>query len=436
MGVTLTGVLNLKPEDERRLHPVVLKCLKEHGAMVEKEVALYGLTPEDLNTLILDDELTELARYKHKIRRSLGTCIDLDAGSDDAPVDAAVGFSFILLQLDLFSIVEHVKSLLKKVCARKAAHEFNVYLNQQIAQLTSQLEKRPRDLSSYFKDKVRHKRFNGRSLESLLRADEKYDFDDNLVRVANKKLQQLIPQDLCRFINFPSVYYRLYFPMPTAGYSFEGVPCIDFSFEVFVAAYAEIWLKPVKKSFGGYEFTLPLVKEKDGLAPLKEPKFLGYYYLILSPDDLDGYVFWQIIPLVLLKGLLSGETRPSGATVMSASDDEVTYEVEGFEKAVEIPAEFADYLKAIGSIERMVRVGIISAKIADIVRAEFVKIEGQQGALSREVTPPAKHTRKARAFELFGCGKRPSDPEVKALELKPSTVYRYYQSWKKIGKHA
>lgn len=42
-------------------------------------------------------------------------------------------------------------------------------------------------------------------------------------------------------------------------------------------------------------------------------------------------------------------------------------------------------------------------------------------------------SKKSKAFQLFGEGKRPSDPEVKAIGLKPKTTYNYYQEWKKSG---
>ena len=40
-------------------------------------------------------------------------------------------------------------------------------------------------------------------------------------------------------------------------------------------------------------------------------------------------------------------------------------------------------------------------------------------------------TAKELVFALFDQGRRPSDPEVKALGLKPKTTYNYYQQWKK-----
>ena len=40
-------------------------------------------------------------------------------------------------------------------------------------------------------------------------------------------------------------------------------------------------------------------------------------------------------------------------------------------------------------------------------------------------------SKKEEALELFSQGKRPSSPEVKALELSAKTRYNYYQEWKK-----
>jgi len=37
------------------------------------------------------------------------------------------------------------------------------------------------------------------------------------------------------------------------------------------------------------------------------------------------------------------------------------------------------------------------------------------------------------AFELFDQGRRPSDPEVKALGLKSKATYNYFQEWKKLS---
>ena len=40
-------------------------------------------------------------------------------------------------------------------------------------------------------------------------------------------------------------------------------------------------------------------------------------------------------------------------------------------------------------------------------------------------------SKKEKAFELFSQGKRPSDPEVKALGLSAKTRYNYFQEYKR-----
>ena len=42
-------------------------------------------------------------------------------------------------------------------------------------------------------------------------------------------------------------------------------------------------------------------------------------------------------------------------------------------------------------------------------------------------------TAKELVFALFDQGRRPSDPEVKALGIKSKTTYDYYQRWKKLN---
>ncbi len=318
-----------------------------------------------------------------------------------------------------------------KLQAIGAANEYNHRLNQEIANLTSRLDHKLKDLSNYFRAKIQDKRFTGHNFEHALSAEDKGNFDGTLVSVANRKLLQLIPDDLRQFIGLPSRYYRLYFPLPIASYSFEEMPRIDFSFETFVAAYAEIWLKPGKKIFGDYEFLLPKIEEKDYSVTLQKPKFLGYYYLILSPEDIGGYVFWESIPLILLKGLLNGEIKPEGTTISAASDEEVTYRIPKVKDEITIPNSFAGYVKTIGTIDRMVSMNILTEKVASIVIAELNEPNVEQEAPPREDKVKREDTKKAKAVQLFSEGKRPSDPEVKSLGIKPNTAYRYHQEWKK-----
>ncbi len=314
----------------------------------------------------------------------------------------------------------------EKITANLAAQEYNERLNKEIARLKSVLCPSKTDLTVLFEKKIRDKRYTGHNFDYVLSAEEKDSFDGTLVSIANKRLEQLIPNNLRQFI-VPSQYYRIYFPLPSTNYSFEGIACLDFCFDIFATAYAEIWLKPVQKTFGGYIFNLPWREEKGCSVILQEPELLGYYNTVLAPEDLGGYVFWEGIPLVLLKGLLNGETKPAGTTISATSDSTITYKIPKFKGEVTILDSFADYLRSIGSIDEMVSMGIMTDKVADIVKSESGELEVEQKAsLSEE---KGRDSKKARAFQLFSQGKGPSSPEVKTLGLHKSTRFKYYNQY-------
>ena len=69
----------------------------------------------------------------------------------------------------------------------------------------------------------------------------------------------------------------------------------------------------------------------------------------------------------------------------------------------------------------MRELGIIKERTAEILE------------LPRPISIDHKESKskKAKAFALFSQGKRPGDPEVKSLGIKPESAYRYYQDWKK-----
>lgn len=520
----MTAILNLKPEDAKRLHPVALKWFDDQSSMIERQMAIDGLTNDDVEIFLSDDEKGELAGYKNETGRWLDGCITSDAASPHPPANASIGYSFMLLQVNSFHLTQNIESLLRKVYERKVATkpeamkrgdeaerrarafgalnpptgiarkflncpgeyerfemsisgaidaylvagEFYVYqeqasaylrflevienrqreetrkqlaqsaadvynhrLNEEIRELTTRLHRRKTDLSSYLRATAQDRRYYGHSLEYVLSEEQKKDLDLILVSVINKQLEQLCSEDLRQFIVFPVKCYRHYYPLPSASYSFSGVPRLDFKIEIFAAACAEVLLKPGRKSFGHYEFPLPQIAEKARSVPLERPRLLGYHYLILRPEDLDGYTFWQSMPLILLKGLVNGEIRPEGATILAASHESVTYQVQGYEDQVKIPDKFALYLRSIGGIDGMVSVGIIAEWVADVVKAELADLKENLRTLPPRVTAADKNTLKAKAFHLYSQARRPSDPEVKGLDIKPETAYRYYQEWKK-----
>jgi len=322
----------------------------------------------------------------------------------------------------------------EKITANLAAQEYNERLNKEIANLKSLLYPGKKDINVLFKNKIKDKRYTGHNFDYVISADEKMNFDSILVSVANKKLEQLVPDHLRQFIDVPSQYRRIYFPLPSAEYSLEGVPCLDFCFDIFSVAYAGIWLKPGELTFGNYVYNLPWRNEKGHPVPLKEPEFLGYYYLVLTPEDLGGYVFWQSIPLLLLKGLLSGETKPSGTQISAASDGVTVYRVPKFKEEVTIPDSFAGYLRNMGSIGEMAKLGVLAEKVLGITKSEMDKLKIEQEASVLEEKAKGKDTKKEKAFQLFSEGKGPSDPEVKALGLHKSTRFKYFNQYQALRK--
>jgi len=321
----------------------------------------------------------------------------------------------------------------RRLEAIEAADKYNRRLNEEIASLASRLDDRPEDLVKYFRTEIRDRRYTDHRFDYVLSGDDEMNLDCVLVGAANRRLEQLLSDELRSFIATPSQYYRSYFPLPVVNYRCENAPCIDINFDVFAAAYAAVQLKTATRVINGYEFTLPVMQEADNNIPPKPPKLLAYYHVVLTPKELRGRVFWRSIPLPLLKGLLGGETSPDGCTITEASGSVTTYRVRGFEQEIQIPDRFAEYLNQIGTIDEMVATGIMSKKVGVLIQ----EMLGQVEVRAESPRPLEKHPRhdsmKDRAYRLFDEGRRPSDPEVKALGLKPTTVYRYFQSWKKAA---
>ena len=314
--------------------------------------------------------------------------------------------------------------------AKLAAGEFNWQLNEEKVRLRALLSPNRKGLEGHFRNQIKDRRYSGQDFSGLLSQKEKQDFDNILVEVSRSRAEELVPKDFRPFIG--SECWRSFFLLPSADYILAEVPCLSFTFDVFAAVETGIWLKPGKKQFSGYVFGFPWGAKRDS-SSVETREFLGYHHFLLTPEELKGRSFWQDVPLVLLKGLLTGETRPSGAAITSASNDGMTYKVEGFEEEVEIPTQFAEYLEHIGSIDEMVDRGIMSKKVGTIVQTALTELE------TKRKTPPTtekvrrKNSIKEAVYQLFDEGKRPSDAQVKALGIKANTAYRYYQDWKKLA---
>jgi hypothetical protein len=319
----------------------------------------------------------------------------------------------------------------RKTAAAVKAREFGHFLNIEINKLKSTLSPENISIKDHFVKQIGDPRYTGHTFTDLLSEEQKQYLDTTLNKIVGRELNKLVSDEFRQFVYWR--YHYSYYLLPSVdGYMYEGVPCLNFCFDTFAVIRAEIWIKPVEKIFGDYTYYLPVSEGNGSHVPLKAPQFIGYYYLILNPSDLGDYIFWQSIPLVLLKALLSGETKPAGVTISAASDDMITYKIPIFEEEVNIPDDFASYLGSIGSIDGMINMGIMTEKIAIFAKNELSKLKVEHKASPLKDKVERKATKKAKAFRLFDEGKIPSDGEVKAIKIKPKTRYNYYQEWKKL----
>ena len=229
------------------------------------------------------------------------------------------------------------------------------------------------------------------------------------IPVAEEKLQKSIPGELRDFILTEPT--AAFFLLPSANYSYCGVPCLDFYFDVFAVVTITVSAQVGHKIFNGRQFNF--------LTNLRELELLGFYQIIITPNEPH---FWQSVSISIIHALIDGNLQPPGTTVLKRTDQLTVYEVRKFEEDIcEIPISFERYCRSLGSVEKMKEVQIIKERTAEIL----------EPLRPISINHKESNSKKAKAFELFGEGKRPSDSEVKTLGIKPNSAYRYYQDWKR-----
>ena len=406
MGDQMGQMLVLKLEGiEREIHPYALQCYEEWIAEIQHEIPLKELNDDDLNAYLSDEEKRMFQNYLDRIHGWLMKCRGIGDGYSPYPYTTDV----------IYPMFE-IKSLLKKVYqlkAKKAKEEqrrmkekaeaerrqraekekegvaerkrwqYNHSLNKEIEKLSSMLYPEKQNPEDYFEKGVVDLRYTGESFGHFLSAEENQSFDTRVNAITREKLGGLVSHIYHQFVDWECLAY--YFPLPWSDYVFEGVPCLNFSFDVFAVVETKVWLKPGKIAFDGYMFSLPQIEHKcdsdaSYFTELEKPEFLGYHYVVLTPAEFGGYVFWQTIPLVLVAGLINGDTEPAGATISRISETETTYTIKGFEEEVTIPNGFASYLEKTGGIDQMVSIGILSEKAANVIEKRLAQLEaGEKG---------------------------------------------------------
>ncbi len=298
--------------------------------------------------------------------------------------------------------------------AQAKAQAFRPRLAEGLEELEGKLSPKKEDPAVRFKRYCSNKgetRYLGESFADILGAgdDRKKNWTQGYIPAAEEELLKFIPEELRDFIlTKPTVAFFL---LPSANYSHCGVPCLDFYFDVFAVVTITVSAQAGQKVFNGYKFNF--------LTNLREPELLGFYQRIITPNEPD---FWQSIPISIIRALFDGTLQPQGTTMLERTDQSTVYEVKRFEEDIcEIPISFERYCRSLGSFKKMRELGVIKERTAEILE------------LPRPISINHKESKskKAKAFELFSDGKRPSSPEVKSLGIKPESAYRYYQDWKK-----
>jgi hypothetical protein len=294
----------------------------------------------------------------------------------------------------------------RKLAAKVNARLYSGSLNQQIEKLKARLHIKKQGLVKYFSKDSRYK---GQRFLSLLSPDDKKELLDITEEMVKEKLAELLLGELAEFISWTyEPYYRF---LPTVDYKLNGVHCLNIWFETEIVAEVEIWLKPRKKSFGGYTFKLPVIGQGNYSIELQEPKFLGFHYIHFATSTLPA-TFWQRMPLSLIKSLDDSVGEPNGITIIEASENAVTYRIKNFEKDVIIPGIFIDFLKAVGGIEGMVNRGIMTQEVASIVRRKLTEVGTVPVKQTPESTQPSNYSKEDFISKMAALSYPRKDSEI------------------------
>lgn len=91
----MAGMLTIKPEDEKRLHPEAREWFYAPRDEIQFEVPLEELSDDDLNTFLSDDEKREFQSCMEEIGKGMATCMDMDEASYDLVTTASIGLSLV-----------------------------------------------------------------------------------------------------------------------------------------------------------------------------------------------------------------------------------------------------------------------------------------------------------------------------------------------------
>jgi hypothetical protein len=394
-------------EDKRNREQAEAERKKKEDS--EKWVAAYlaiGPPDDDANRYLDDQEY-------QKFKRATWKAVDVykAKGKDYLNDIKASDYRYWLWRISRRKEEEQIR-----LNAQAQAQSFRARLDQGLRGMTEILSPSKEGPAAIFK---RHcadegeNRYLEEQFTDILTSDDESnrEWTQGYIRAAEEELQKSIPGELRDFILTKP--RAAFFLLPSANYSYHGVPCLDFYFDVYAVITITVLARAGHKLFNGHRHGF--------LTDLREPRLLGFYQIIINPNEPH---FWQSVPLTILCALIDGNLQPAGTTVLERTDRLTVYEVKKFaEDTCEIPISFERYCRGLGSVEKMKEIQIIGERTAEIL--ESLRPIG--------INHKESKGKKTEAFDLFGKGKRPSDPEVRGLGVKPERTYRYYQEWKKLA---
>lgn len=401
----------------------LFKTTYEHKAEAEKkkaeaeekdrqwEAAFFHVFPlqlsKDAKRYLSNDD-------QEKLLEAVGVAIKVYLKQGDSYLDSYKTFDY---RWYLRKVNYEKEKERRHLDAQAQAQAFRPRLDQGLKEIEKMLSPTKEAPAVRFKRYCSNKgenRYLGEPFTDILASedDEKRNWTQGYIPTAEAKVQQFIPGELRDFVlTKPTVAFFL---LPSANYSHCGVPCLDFYFDVFAVVTITVSAQAGQKVFNGHKFNF--------LTNLREPELLGFYQLIITPNEPR---FWQSVPLTILYALIDRNLQPPDTTILQRTDQLTVYEVKKFEENIcEIPISFERYCRSLGTIEKMKEVQIIKERTAEIL----------EPIRPISINHKESKSKKAQAFALFRKGKRPGDSEVKTLGIKPESAYRYFQDWKKLIK--
>jgi hypothetical protein len=289
--------------------------------------------------------------------------------------------------------------------AENQAASFNQGLNHFTEKLKGSLSSK-QNTARYFNKSYRLATDN---LYECLSPEQKDKLMDIVHKIAEPRLQQLVPEAYRNFVSWENFHYYRFHPI--ADYIFEGVPCLSFSFEVEAVAESEIQLIPSQRVFGDCSFNLPVINNEGYSGVLQKPKFLGYFYQHFGSKFLPA-IRWQIIPLTIVTAIIQRKMVVKDAQIVEMLDAETTFELEKFEDIITIPAVFRDWLRKIGGLEGMAEDGVISNQVLQLISEATPQLAPAPMEQTTTSEQPPDFTKEQFIKKLTGLGYPEAHAEI------------------------